>query len=170
MIRNNCPSLSILRYYCPFFCIKVGLRIIFHQNASSSTDKSGGGSAVEATTAGGGATELSDSQFKNYDEFYFDVESQVRGFGSGFWPITRIQGSVPRGVFLKLYWINILNNFKSILFCFHNFLLDPENQHWYGKIWTVFETYSCNRGAWHQITPTKRRRLKISWILMEKNF
>jgi len=45
------------------------------QNASSSTDKSG--SAVEATTAGGGATELSDSQFKNYDEFYFDVEAQT---------------------------------------------------------------------------------------------
>ena len=60
-----------------------------------------------------------------------------------FWPRKRIRGSVPQTKwrFLKVYKTNILDNIKSLLFCFHTFgvrrtidVLDSENQPGPGQI------------------------------------
>ena len=76
----------------------------------------------------------------------------------------RIQGYVPRtkGV-LKLLLINILDDFKRILLCFHSvgvrrsIVLDLENQPGYGKIRTESGTYFDTKGK-----KTKKKAFKMA--------
>ena len=51
------------------------------------------------------------------DNVYITI---TQGWGSGFGQKIG-SGALYEGRFLWLYWMNILDNFKSLLFCFHSF-------------------------------------------------
>ena len=60
----------------------------------------------------------------------------IQGWRSGFWPKTGYTALyLKRREIFKVYWINVLDNFNSLLFCFNTFgvrrtidILDSENQ------------------------------------------
>jgi len=71
------------------------------------------------------------------------------------------------GRFLKAYWMNILDNSKSLLFCFHTFgvrrtidVLDSKNQSVSGKIRTGSGALGLTGDVWHQKFENKKERVK----------
>ena len=71
------------------------------------------------------------------------------------------------GRFLKVYWMNILDNIKSLLFCFHTFgvrrtidVLDSENQPGSGKIRTGSGALGLTGDVWHQKYKNKKEGVK----------
>ena len=80
--------------------------------------------------------------------------------------------------FLKVYWMNILDNIKSLLFCFHTsgvrrtiYVLDSENQPESGsvQIRTVSGSgaLGLTRDVWYQKYETKKRLIKLSKIFIQ---
>ena len=77
-------------------------------------------------------------RFQKYDPGYaFEGKSINSGMKIRFWPKKSDPGlcTSNEGRFLIVYFMNILDNFKSILFCFNTFgvrrtkdVLDSENQ------------------------------------------
>ena len=109
----------------------------------------------------------------------------IPGMRIRFWPRKRTGALyLKQRRFEKVYWMNMLDNIKSLFFCFHTFggrrtiyVLDSENQPGSGKIGTGSGALGLTGDVWHQkyknikeavknyLTYLFRRLLKISLSL-----
>ena len=86
-----------------------------------------------------------------------------------FWGKNRIRAlycTSNAGRFLKVYWMDVSDDFKSLLSCFHTFgvrrtidVLDSENQHGSGQIRTRSGALGLTGDVWHQKYKTKKSPL-----------